>query len=353
METAPPIINENKMNFKVSEIFDINDIKLTISYNDDIILFKAEEKEANVFPKKEFSLIQSLKDLLDIDRYFRQFDNLKEVFDSIKILINNKNISIIKKEKEVSIKMKNLNTNKEFFINLKLKEKDFQTEMKDIIPYISSLNNKITNLENQIKEMKNDFNNKLKSELDSYKKQIEEYIDKNYIKKGKLKFNGSKIIQENENELISKWFGYKNPISAKLLLDAKIDDNFYQTFFEKCGNVPNTMIFIKTTEGERFGGYTSVIWPNDGKSKDTESFLFSLSKKEKYKVINPDYAIGVSKNSWISFGCGNDLWIYNDSNSRGGGTSKSYYDISGGSYSLNRGKSNFNLLNCEIYQIEF
>ena len=209
METAPPIINENKMNFKVSEIFDINDIKLTISYNDDIILFKAEEKEANVFPKKEFSLIQSLKDLLDIDKYFRQFDNLKEVFDSIKILINNKNISIIKKEKEVSIKMKNLNTNKEFFINLKLKEKDFQTEMKDIIPYISSLNNKITNLENQIKEMKNDYNN-LKSELDSYKKQIVEYIDKNYIKKGKLKFNGSKIIQENENELISKWFGYKN-----------------------------------------------------------------------------------------------------------------------------------------------
>ena len=153
--------------------------------------------------------------------------------------------------------------------------------------------------------------------------------------------------------MISEWFGYKNPISAKLLLDAKIDDNFYQTFFEKCGNVPNTMIFIKTIEGERFGGYTSVIWPNGGKSKDTESFLFSLSKKEKYKVINPDNAIGVSKNSWISFGHGYDLWIYNDSNSRGGGTYKSYYDISGGSYSLNRGKSSFNLLNCEIYQIEF
>ena len=153
--------------------------------------------------------------------------------------------------------------------------------------------------------------------------------------------------------MISEWFGDKNPISAKLLLDTKIDDNFYQTFFEKCGNVPNTMIFIKTTEGERFGGYTSVIWPNDGKSKDTESFLFSLSKKEKYKVINPDYAIGVSKNSYISFGDGNDLYIYNDSNSRGGGTYKSYYDISGGSYSLNRGKNTFNLLNCEIYQIEF
>ena len=36
-----------------------------------------------------------------------------------------------------------------------------------------------------------------------------------------------------------------------------------------------------------------------------------------------------------------------------GGTIKSNYDISGGGYSLNRGKSSFNLLNCEIYQIEF
>ena len=253
MEAASPIVNENKLNFKVSEIFDIDDIKLTISYNDEIILFKAEEKDANIFPQKEYNLIQSLKDLLNIDKYFRQFDNIKEVFESLKILINNKNISIIKKDNEISLKMKNLNTNKEFFINLKLKQKDIQSELKDIIPYISSLNNKITNLENQIKEMKKDFDNKLKNELDIYKRQIEEYIEKNFQKKQKLLFNDSNIIQTNENELIYKWFGDKNPSSAKLLLNAKIEDNFYKEFFDKCGNVPNTMLFIKTIEGERFG----------------------------------------------------------------------------------------------------
>ena len=114
METAPPILSETNlnMNFKVSEAFTLNDIKLTISYNDDIILFKAEEKEENVFPQKEYSVIQRMEDLLNIDKYFRQFDNLKEVFDSLKILINNKTISIIKKENEISLKMKNLNTNK-------------------------------------------------------------------------------------------------------------------------------------------------------------------------------------------------------------------------------------------------
>ena len=353
MEAASPIVNENKLNFKVSEIFAIDNIKLTISYNDEIILFKSEEKDANIFPQKEYNLIQSLKDLLNIDKYFRQFDNIKEVFESFKILINNKNLSIIKKDNEISLKMKNLNTNKEFFINLKLKEKDIQSELKDIIPYISSLNNKITNLENQIKEMKKDFDNKLKNELNIYKKQIEEYIEQNYRRKGKWEFYGSNIIQTNENELIYKWFGNKNPSSAKLLLNAKIDDNFYKEFFDKCGNVPNTMLFIKTTEGERFGGFTSVSWPTSGHAKDTKSFLFSLTKKEKYKVINPESALGVAANSWISFGNGNDLYLYNNLNSSGGGTVKQYYDISGGGFSLNGGKNHFRLSNCEIYQIEF
>ena len=360
MEAASPIVNENKLNFKVSEIFDIDDIKLTISYNDEIILFKAEEKDENIFPQKEYNLIQSLKDLLNIDRYFRQFDNIKEVFESLKILINNKNISIIKKDNEISLKMKNLNTNKEFFINLKLKQKDIQSELKDIIPYISSLNNKITNLENQIKEMKKDFDNKLqeidkrhKNELDIYKRQIEEYIEKNFQKKQKFLFNDSNIVQENENKLIYKWFGDKNPFSAKLLLNAKINDNFYKEFFDKCGNVPNTMLFIKTTDGERFGGFTSVIWPTKGQAKDTESFLFSLTKKEKYKIINTESALGVDANNWISFGNGYDLYLYNDLNSSGGGTAKNHYDISGGDYSLSGGKNRFRLSNCEIYQIEF
>lgn len=362
METAPPILSEKNlnMNFKVSEAFTLNDIKLTISYNDDIILFKAEEKEENVFPQKEYSVIQRMEDLLNIDKYFRQFDNLKEVFDSLKILINNKTISIIKKENEISLKMKNLNTNKEFFINLKYKEKDLKSEIKDIIPYISSLIKKISNLENQIKDMKNDFDNKLqdidkrhKDELDLFKKQIKEYIEKNNEKKKKELFNNSNIIQSNENELIFKWFDNKIPFSAKLLLNARIEDNFWKEFFENCGGKKNTMIFIKTTDGERFGGFTSVVWPTDGTVKDMQSFLFSLTKKEKYKINNPDKAILTEGGGWISFGFGCDLYLYNNLKNEGGGTVKQYYDISGENYSLSGGKSRFKLTNCEIYQIEF
>ena len=135
-------------------------------------------------------------------------------------------------------------------------------------------------------------------------------------------------------------------------MNANIDDNFYKSFFDNCGNKANTMIFIKTTDNLRFGGFMSSIWPTAGKVKDKESFIFSLSKRQKYKIINQDQAIGVDNGNWISFGHGCDLYLYNSLKSTGGGTYKSYYDIPG-SYDLNGGNNTFKLLNCEIYQILF
>ena len=40
------------------------------------------------------------------------------------------------------------------------------------------------------------------------------------------------------------------------------------------------MVFIKTTENLRFGGYTSVSWPDEDYGTDDKSFLFSLDKKK-------------------------------------------------------------------------
>ena len=364
METAPPVFIDNKPNFKVSETFNMkvneNNIKLMISYNDEIILFEAEEE--NIFPKIKYNLIQSFEELLKLDKYFRQFDNLKEVFESIKIMINNNNLSIIKEESIIKLIIKNFSTNKEFYLNLKSKEKSTSSDNSNIFPFISSLNKKIFDLENNIKEMNINFDNKLKKieqkhkeEINIYKIRIEK-IEKYFQRNIKL-FNNSNIIQSNENELIYKWLDNRIPISVKLLLNAKIDDNFYKSFFDNCGNKTNTMIFIKTSDGERFGGYTSVKWPTKGCSKDDNSFLFSLDKKEKYKIINPKYAIGVRENEWISFGMDQntayDLFIYGKLKSEGGGSYKKYYDFSGDNFTLYEGKGIFKISNCEIYQIEF
>ena len=161
---SPPNALEKKINFNSSETFNIEineqKFKLKISYNEKIMFFEIDEE--NIFQRKEFNLYQSLEELIKIDKYFRQFDNLNEVFNSIKILILNKNLTIIKEDKLMKIKINNPTLNKEFFINIPLKEKDLKSEIDSLVPYVISLNDKINNLEKTIKEIKIEFENKIK-----------------------------------------------------------------------------------------------------------------------------------------------------------------------------------------------
>ena len=350
MET--PLLSKNEIKFSISESFTIkgnndNNIRLKISYNEKIIFFEAEEE--NVFPKQEFNLYQSLEQLTKIDRYFRQFDELKEVFEFIKTIISKNNLSVVKEENRMKLKLSNPLINKDIIINLTLKAKDIKSEVESLIPYITSLNKKIDSLENQIKDMKIEFDNKLKdmkAELDEIKNKFENKFPN--------LFQGSQIIDDNDKNIIMSWFD-KKIISTELLLNAEINDNFLQAFFSKCINRKNTMIFIRTTDNLRFGGFTSVIWPTNGNSSDKESFVFSLTNRQKYKILNADRAIEVSEGSWISFGPGMDLYLHNRLKTIGGATIKSSYDIPSNmnNYYLNGGIQNFKLSNCEIYQINF
>ena len=347
-----PLLSKNEIKFSISESFTIkgnndNKIRLKISYNEKIIFFEAEEE--NVFPKQEFNLYQSLEQLTKIDRYFRQFDELKEVFEFFKAIISKNNLSVVKEENKMKLKLSNPLINKDIIINLTLKEKDIKSEVESPIPYITSLNKKIDSLENQIKDMKIEFDNKLKdmkAELDEIKNKFENKIPN--------LFQGSQIIDDNDKNLIMSWFD-KKIISTELLLNAEINDNFLQAFFSKCMNKKNTMIFIRTTGNQRFGGFTSVIWPTNGNSSDKESFVFSLTNRQKYKILNADRAIEVFEGSWISFGPGMDLYLHNRLKTIGGATIKSSYDIPSNKngFYLNGGKDNFKLSNCEIYQINF
>ena len=84
---------------------------------------------------------------------------------------------------------------------------------------------------------------------------------KNYCESKPINmFKNSNIVQSDEIDLILSWFE-KKPISFDLLLDSKIDGDSMNAFYNKCENKYPTMIFIKTTENLRFGGYTNVIWP--------------------------------------------------------------------------------------------
>ena len=351
MSTAPNVCEmapKPELKFNIKKTFEIKsneqNFKLSLSHNEELMLFEIEKE--NAFPKQEFKLFLSLEQLIKINKYFIQFDSLDEVLTSFQTLFEIKNISIICEEKEMKIKILNPMNKKEFYINVPLKEKSLKNEIDSIIPYIISLNDKIIQLENKLDNLDKKVN-ELYSIKNEYNKLKQQQINQeNYL------FKNSNIIKKEEEEILLSWFE-KKPIKFNLLMDTKKDGDSISTFYNICGKKCPIIIFIKTTNGYRFGGFTTQFWPNSGSLKDDKSFVFSLDKKKKYKVTNPNSAIYASSD-FFQFGtcC---FRIYNNctissSNYINDGTN--YYDIPG-NYEITGGEHNFTVFCYEVYQIEY
>ena len=71
----------------------------------------------------------------------------------------------------------------------------------------------------------------------------------------------------------------------ELLLRGSRDGFLSQNFHQKCDGKNNTISFILTKKGRRFGGFTEATWDQTGKwKKDPNSFVFSLDNKEIYYI---------------------------------------------------------------------
>ena len=346
-------IPKKEIKFDASETFEINtDNKLyalKISYNEQLIYFEIKEKKA--FSIDEYNLYIDLNELGKISKFFNQFETVKEVFDSLKSLIDKKNLSIIQEEKKMKIKIINPINNKEFYINVLSKEKDIRSEINSIITYVTSLNEKMQKLENKVNLLENKLN-----EIYVYKDFIEKKKEKEEEEQKKIcePLYKSSVINKEEIDLFMNWLDQK-PKKIKLLLDSKIDGDLTQTFYNKCGGKFPTVVFVKTTKGKRFGGYCSIGWENKkgGALKDTNSFIFSLDKKKKYKIKNPDKAIETDSN-YFAFGYStSDFYIHDKCTS-----STDNYNQNTGTYETTEqyelnGEKYFKVLSYEVYQIEY
>ena len=332
--------------YDLSEIFEINTenktYALKISYNEQLIYFEIKEK--NAFGKDEFNLYTNLKELGNINRFFYNFDTLKKVFEFLKKQITKKNVSIIQEEKKMKIKIINPIDDEEFYINILSKEKDIRSEINSIITYVTSLNEKVQKLENKVNLLENKLNEIIK-EKEEKKKKKELYE--------KYQINKSSVINKEEIDLFMNWLDQK-PKKIKLLLDSKIDGDLTQTFYNKCGGKFPTVVFVKTTKGKRFGGYCSIGWENKngGFMKDINNFIFSLDKKKKYKIKNPENAVCTNSN-YFDFGSGGDLYIEDKctSNTKNYNNNIGTYETTE-TYELN-GENNFTVSSYEVYQIEY
>ena len=311
--STPPSVTQfsqiEKTTFNNSQSFDIkennNSFKLKISYNDKTLFYEIEKNDQ--FPKDMYCKYLTLEDLGKINKFFFQFDSSFEVVQSFQTMIKNKNLTIKEENKQMKIQIINPFNQKTFFIDIPKKEKDLKTELDTIIPYIRTLGEKVDTLEKQLKEKYNALEEKI-NELMSIKVEYEK-LKKLEIKNENRYFKNSNIIKLDEEKIILSWFE-KKPVNFIKLLDSKINGDSTNTFISNCANKCPTIVFVKTTNGYRFGGFTSKLWSQGNYVNDSKCFLFSLDRKEKYNITNQENATYYNTSSFF-FGSA-ALRLYNN-----------------------------------------
>ena len=283
MSETEKIKLENASSFDITT--DNMKYKLIISYNNRLICFEIEKP---VFPKQEYYRYLNMEQLSNTNEYIKTFEYIQQIYYVKKIIMKKNNLSILEEDNNIKIKIINPLNNNPFYIEIPSKEKGLREEMTSISKYIASIKNEY---DKKIKIMEEKID-----ELMKFKKDYE-IAKKEEIKEEKRYFFNSNIIKYEDENMIINWFD-KKPEKFSKLFDSKEKGDNIQTFYNLCKNMRRLIIFIKTLSGYRFGGFTSYSIPpnaysykyNDGYCPDKTAFVFSIDKKQKYKINDEKYA---------------------------------------------------------------
>ena len=179
-------------------------------------------------------------------------------------------------------------------------------------------NNKLNSLINDCLLIENNINdiNKINEKIKKYnlidfhiffeptEENINEFLSQikafGNIKEKQILFDS---LIEFDQELVKSWLNNKNFIS-ELLFRKTRDGSKIDDFHKKCDNKGITIVFIETTKGYKFGGYTELQWnSNSGHIKDKSTFIFSFNNKQKYTPRNDNNTIYCGEGQGPQFGC--------------------------------------------------
>ena len=204
---------------------------------------------------------------------------------------------------------------------------------------------------NEINENIKKFNS-LKSEISFSPEEdgINELIE--IIKKfgnvyEKSQFNSKIEFDEN---LIKLWLNGRN-YKPELLFRKTRDGSSIKEFHNKCDNKGTTIVFIETTKGYKFGGYTELQWDISNKlKKDKSTFIFSFNKKQKYIAIKDSDSIYCSNSEGPRFGSSiyPEIYIPNSLNK-----GESYNETFLSSRELTNGEQYWDIKELEVYKITY
>ena len=141
-----------------------------------------------------------------------------------------------------------------------------------------------------------------------------------------------------------------------LIYDALKDGDKIDIFHSKCDNKGNTLMIIKTKDGQIFGGFTKTGWKNvKGEDIfDDKAFCFSYNLKKIYNIKKPKYALHCqSYDSRPSFGCNSYCFLIQNDFLTNSSISDKMTDYIGEEKpnEINGGNEYFQIQQMEVFQI--
>ena len=349
MASAPPTIfpglNNKEINFEIKsntgKMFYIN----LLNQEEYLIItayYISNKNRVEYESKFDISYIKKVK-------LFILYDTINECLEEINLGINTGKSYLVEEKNYINIFIP-LN-------NIKFNEINFKVDLKENINIVN--NKEINELKNVIKEQNNDIIN-LKNKVNQLEILVNDLLifKKDIVGKITFKIN-SKIVDSYFNIiLIKNWINNINNesskiIKAKILYKLSKDGDSIDTFHQKCDNNSPTLLLVETTNGRKFGGYTTCVWSvNKGGKKDGKTFLFSLDEKKLYKKKKEhenERDIYCRKDAGPTFG-GNDLYFYQTL--KKGYSASPYYFLDKNDLAKNI-KDDFDIKEIEIFKICF
>ena len=343
-----------------------NSADLSLNQDKKNIDNKKEEDRSYLFGDEDSS--EYIKDDIDL---FSNKSNISPTITPTQVEVKNNNKINDLNESNFKLHIFNNNENNDYI------SKNFY-EFKNCIQGVQNIQIKDSWKESNINYY-NNKNNELKDSSNKNKKSKFYKPDKSYriIHKNYIEYCTTEIsylFGEEMNKINNKSFSVDSSIISgysefdfiihylKKKINKEIIDSIriYQAtengataadFHRECDQNTNIIVLIKTNDGKKFGGYTSVGFSNFYRSyHDDTAFLFSIDKREIYPNIKGKSAV----DSFYNFGpcfSGDSIKIYDNFLKNGGVTVKNSGNFeTNEEFQINDGKMAFGVEEIEVLE---
>ena len=303
---ATPIISDSSkidiknVNFSTEEIkVKLNDeiYNIMIGSLNEYLVIKVYNKSNLKYNYISYFTYNNLK---NVSKSLRYFDEIKDIISFIEGK-GKKNELFLKKEKDnifIEFKISSPNGQEEnVSLKLNLEELNDKEIINNLVSKVNSLEKQVESFNNEIAKNKKDIEI-LFNEIKELKK-IKEVNSKEIVNNIDSKIANDKEIDFITNYLRQTELFQNRKINFNLLYRGTRDGDNTINLHKKCDKYKNVIIFMKSEQGNRYGGFSNIGWESREKGKweypiDDNAFLFSIDNQKIFKAKK-----GKNKVSWI------------------------------------------------------